>query len=342
MKQLLGMTENELKIIMEEIGEKGFRAKQLLKWLTSLTVFEEMSNLPQSLREKLAKNYSEGYAKLHTTLKSSDGTCKYLFELEDEALVECVLMKYSYGNTLCISTQVGCAMGCAFCASGVGGKQRNMTVAELLYQVLAVNKMHGEERSVTNVVLMGTGEPLDNYENIVGFLRRLHSDETLGVSYRNISLSTCGITPMIERFTGEEIPLNLCLSLHSAISEKRLQIMPIEKAFPFKGAVDAISKYSKKTGRRVIFEYILIKDFNDTQQDIAALCEVCRDIICHINIIPYNGGVGDYEKPTEKQCRAFAHKLEKAGISATLRRTLGDDIDGACGQLRSRVLKDAN
>ncbi len=340
MRELLGCTPEELAEAMREMGEKPFRAKQLQKWLVSLAPFEDMNNLSANLREKLRDNYSEGYGSVHTTLTSEDGTRKFLLELSDGALVECVLMHYDHGNTLCISTQVGCAMGCTFCASGIGGKQRNMTAGEMLYEVLCVNKLLGGGRSITNVVLMGTGEPLDNYENVVKFLKLLHDNDVLGVSYRNISLSTCGITPMIRRFTEEGIPLNLCLSLHSAIDQKRLSIMPVQKAFPFVQAVQAMKEYSEKTGRRIIFEYTLINGFNDGAEDLQALKRLCSGINCHINVIPVNDAAGEYSTPNTKLCRVFVGKLENMGISATLRRTLGQDIDGACGQLRSRAIKE--
>ena len=335
-KALLDFSLDELRAELAAMGEKPFRAAQIYQWLQQCRPFSEMNNLPKALRERLAAQYREGYPEVETVAVSRDGTRKYLLRLADGNLIETVLMRYRYGNTLCISTQVGCPMGCVFCASGLNGIVRNMTAGEMLGEVLRVNAELGPGRNITNVVLMGTGEPLLNYKQVVKFLRLLHAEEGMHVAMRNISLSTCGITPAIDRLAAEELPVTLCLSLHSAIPEKRRHIMPVEERFPLPETIRAMRGYERKTGRRTIYEYILLSGFNMGEEDADALATLLRGQICHVNLIPLNGSVGQFQAPTEAEIERFFAMLRRRGISATRRRTLGEDIEGACGQLRAR------
>ncbi len=334
-KALLEFSPEELRQALIGLGESAFRAKQVYRWLTACVPFAEMRNLPASLRTKLAGIYTEGYPAVEARLASKDGTLKYLLRLGDGNVIEAVLMRYRYGHTLCISTQVGCPMACTFCASGLGGLVRNLTRGELLGQVLRVNAEQGAGRNITNIVLMGTGEPLLNYENVVSFLRQIHAAQSLGIALRNISLSTCGIVPGIDALAEEGLPVTLCLSLHSAIEEKRRLLMPVENTYPLHEAVAAMRRYSEKTGRRIIYEYILIEGFNMSGEDIDALVRLTRGQRCHVNLIPLNAALGSYKTPGKKQIYEFAAELEKKGVSASVRRTLGEDIEGACGQLRA-------
>lgn len=336
MTQLLDLSMDELKKELDAMGEKGFRAGQVYAWLTACVPFLEMSNLSKPLREKLTERFCEGYPEIAEHLCSSDGTQKFLLRLLDGSVVECVLMSYEYGRTLCVSTQAGCAMGCAFCASTRGGLLRNLTAGEILGQVLRVNATLGSGRNITNVVLMGTGEPLANYDAVVKFLHLIHQKESLGMSMRNISLSTCGLVPEIYRFMEEGLGATLCLSLHSAIQRKREEIMPIARKYPLEQVVEAMGAYSKRSGRRVIYEYILIAGFNDGKEDLDALQALLSAQNCHINLIPCNDTDGRFAAPTKGQVYYFLAELTKRGLSATVRRTLGEDIEGACGQLRAR------
>ena len=340
-KALLDYSKSELKELVAEMGEPAFRAGQIYAWLTRCVPFEEMSNLSKALRARLAENFTEGYARIDEVQVSSDGTRKYLLEMGDGSLIESVLMKYEYGNTVCISTQVGCAMNCAFCASCRGGLVRNLSAGEILSQVLAINADLGDGRSITNIVLMGTGEPLANYDNVMKFLRLINSPDSLGISYRNISLSTCGIVPAINRFCEEGIPVTLCLSLHAAFDEKRRRLMPIAKKYDLKETLAAFRRYGEATGRRVIFEYLLIGGFNDTHEDARQLKRLLSGMSCHINLIPYNEvEEAEFSAPAKGRVYSFMEELTAMGLSATVRRSLGRDIDGACGQLRAKRMKE--
>lgn len=340
MKTLLDMDMAELRAELESIGEKPFRAAQIYPWLMERAAFEEMTNLSKALREKLRERYAEGYPAVLEKLVSADGTRKYLLGLADGNIIESVVMAYEHGNTACISTQAGCAMGCAFCASCKGGLERNLTDGEMLGQVLAMNRDLGAGRNITNVVLMGTGEPLANYDNTVRFLKRINAKESLHMSFRNISVSTCGVVPNILKLAEERLPITLCLSLHAATDEKRRQIMPIAKKYSLAETMDAMERYGQVNGRRMIAEYILLHGFNDTEEDGDALAGLLRGMKCHVNLIPYNSiGEGEFASPSKKDVYGFLGKLEKRGLSATVRRSLGQDIDGACGQLRARYIR---
>ncbi len=328
MKELLSMTRDELKSVMMDIGAKPFASGQVMKWLSSGVPFGEMTNISKEMRLRLAEGYQEGYAVIREKYESVDGTVKYLMEMAGGGLVECVVMRYHHGNTLCVSTQLGCRMGCVFCASGQDGLVRNLSAGEMRSQFIAAH----DAGDISNVVLMGSGEPLDNYDNVIAFVRML--GEYHGVSIRHISLSTCGIVPGILQLADEGLPLTLCLSLHAATDEKRRQIMPVANAYTIRQILDAANNYFKNTGRRIIIEYTLIKEFNDGSDDIDALVSITGGLNCHINVIPLNHAAGKLMPPTARQVKAFADALNRHGRSATVRRSLGSDIEGACGQLK--------
>lgn len=324
---------------------KPFVAKQIFDWLNKNVDFDGMTNVSKALRAELAKNCVAVSAKIVKTLTSQiDGTQKFLFELYDGNVVEGVLMRYKYGNTLCVSSQVGCRMGCKFCASTLGGLVRNLSAGEILAEVLAVNALGGgKERYVTNIVMMGSGEPLDNFDNVVKFLKLVTSPSGINISERNISLSTCGIVPKMRQLADMGFSLNLTLSLHNADSEQRKQIMPITQAYSVEEAVDACRYYFQKTGRRVICEYTLIDGQNDSYAHALKLAALLRGMSVHVNVIALNPVKETGLKGTsESTIKKFIEYLTKLGISATRRRTMGQDIEGACGQLRRRYLEDSN
>ena len=342
MKRLMDHTPEELQELVKSLGQPAFRFKQVNEWLMRGMRPEEMTNLPKALREELSK-IPFGGASIHAKYASKqDGTVKYLFALEDGNLVEGVLMRYHHGNTLCLSTQVGCRMNCAFCASTLGGRVRDLTAGEMLSQVTAIERDEPKTasgRAVTNIVLMGSGEPLDNYDNVVAFLHRAVSPEGLGISARNISLSTCGLLPNMKRLAAEAPHVTLCVSLHAHSDEQRSAIMPINRAYPISEVLNAAKEYAEETGRRVIFEYALIEGVNASKEDADALASRLRGINCHVNLIPLNPvPERDLKGATRKQAMQFAAWLTERHVSATVRREMGTDIEGACGQLRRRVL----
>jgi len=333
----------ELEKLTEEYGEKKFRAKQLYDGLMRGKKISEI-NISDSFRTKLLEEYEDEPIRIIKTLRSSDGTEKYLLQLADGNVIESVFMKYKYGNTQCISTQVGCRMGCKFCASTLGGLVRNLTSGEILSEVLAVNALHGgtkDRREVTNIVLMGSGEPLDNYENVVKFLRNVSADGGINISPRNISLSTCGIVPKIYDLADEGLPVNLTISLHQTDDEGRARTMPIAKKYSIAEILKACSYYFEKTGRRYIFEYSLIAGENCDRRHAEGLISLLKGKPCHVNLIRLNEvKERDLKTITEKQAYAFLGLLTDGGLSATLRRRTGADIGGACGQLRASYIKD--
>ncbi len=336
------MYPDELKAALAQMGEKPFRAGQLFSWLHKGARFDEMTNLPLSLREKLkAVGVDQPVEIREKRVSQLDGTRKFLYALRDGNCVEGVLMRYHYGCTLCLSTQVGCRMGCRFCASTLDGCVRNLTAAEMLGQVQCANRtLSGEER-VHNIVLMGSGEPLDNYEQVVRFLRLVSHPEGLNIGLRHISLSTCGLVDQMKRFAQEGLPVTLSLSLHAPNDTIRRQLMPIANRYTIDETLDACRNYIEKTGRRVVFEYALVDGVNASPACAEELSSRLRGMQCHVNLIPLNTvkernlfGV------TEAQVRAFLETLEKRHISATRRREMGDDIEGACGQLRKKVMEE--
>ncbi len=332
---------NELTEYLEGLGEKKFRAKQIYRWLhvSLVSSYEEMRNIPKSLQEKLEQEaplYSLKIADLQVS--KLDGTRKYLFELQDGNMIEAVLMKYKHGNSVCISSEVGCRMGCTFCASAIGGLIRQLSAGEMLDEIYRIQSEIGER--VSNIVIMGTGEPLDNYDNIVKFLHMVSDENGLNISQRNITVSTSGIVPGIYDLAKENLSITLALSLHATTQEKRAHLMPIAGQYDIKDAVQAMRDYANQTGRRVTFEYSLIHGENDTDEDASRLADLVSGIMCHINLIPVNPvRERNFERPNHEAVIAFQKKLENYGINVTIRRELGRDIDGACGQLRRRHLK---
>ena len=341
----MDMTEQEIADAVGAFGVPKFRIAQVKDWLKKGVRPMEMHNLPLSLREQLSSIPFGGAKIYQKRVSPKDGTVKYLFELEDGNLVEGVLMRYSYGNTVCLSTQVGCNMGCKFCASTLEGCVRSLRHGEILSFLSEIERdeppQDGKNRTVTNIVLMGSGEPLDNYDNVVTFLRRVTSEDGPNISSRNISLSTCGIVPKIARLIDDAPHVTLSISLHAHSNEVRSSLMPINKAYPIEQVLAAAKNYAEKTGRRVVFEYALIGGVNDSENDAKALAARLKGILCHVNLIPLNpvkerglNGV------TRQHAYTFCGWLEALHISATVRREMGADIEGACGQLRRRVLNE--
>ena len=328
----------ELKSFMETLGEKAFRAKQIYQWLHEKCVssFDEMTNISEKLRTQLKETCTLTMLKSVTVQTSRiDGTKKYLFELEDGNMVESVLMRYKHGNSVCISSQVGCRMGCKFCASTLDGLVRGLTPAEMLEQIYRISKETGER--VSNVVVMGTGEPLDNFDNLVKFIQMLTDENGLNISQRNITVSTCGIVPKMKELADLKLQITLALSLNASNQEKRKELMPVANAFDIHETIDACRYYFEQTGRRISFEYSLVAGVNDSAQDAAELAALVKGMNCHLNLIPVNPiKERDYVQPDMKAVRDFQNKLEKCGINVTIRREMGRDIDGACGQLRKR------
>ncbi len=341
--KLLNLNLDEIRQIVIDLGEPKYRAEQLYSGLQAGKQFEEI-NISKDLKSKLKENdYTVGGVTIYRKLVSKiDGTIKYLYQLEDGNIIEGVLMHYKHGSTLCVSTQVGCRMGCAFCASTIGGLVRNLEAGEILGQVIAANKDNYSEnsRGVTNIVLMGSGEPLDNYENVLKFLKLVTSENGLNISMRNISVSTCGLVNKIYDLAKEKLGITLSLSLHAPENEMRKQIMPVSKAYDLDETIKAMRHYVKETGRRIIFEYALINGFNDTFECAQKLKQLLKGMQCHINLIPLNTvHESGLNGSTMDRVKAFKKMLEDLGLSVTVRREMGADISGACGQLRRSYLK---
>ena len=338
MEILLDYSLDEIEKIFIDIGEKKFRAKQLYQSLLLGHNPEDNTTLPKDAKEKL-KDYIWQPIEI---LKSYNGknAVKFLFKLCDGNLIEGILMYHSYGNTLCVSTQVGCRMGCKFCASTLDGLVRNLTSGEILGEVVAVNAfLNGtlKERKITNLVLMGSGEPLDNYENVLKFLKLVTSKDSFNFSGRNISLSTCGLCDKIEQLSDDFPHIILTISLHHSLQKKREEIMPIARKFSLEQIFASARKYVEKSGRRVVFEYTLIDGVNDSKQDALRLSKLTKNLLCHINLIPLNS-VKERDLKTSNNIDSFENELKKLGCSVTIRHSLGSDIEGACGQLRRKVL----
>lgn len=335
MMNLKDLTQEELKQFFQEIGEKPFRGKQVFQWIyKGANSFEQMRNLPQNLREKLKEKATvKGLDILRVQKSKTDETRKYLFGLADGNSIESVFMKYKYGNSICVSSQAGCRMGCKFCASAIGGLHRNLTPGEMADQILSIQRDTGEV--INHVVVMGTGEPFDNYDNLKKFIQLINTKEGLHIGMRNITVSTCGIVPQIERFAEDFNQVNLAISLHSADDKIRGKMMPVNKAYPVDALLDACRMYVQKTGRRVTFEYALVKDVNDTKEQIDLLAAKTKGMLCHINLIPLNQ-VKDtgFSGTNRRRAAEVAKYLEDRGLTVTVRRELGADIDAACGQLR--------
>ena len=334
---LKNMTIDEMKIFFTEIGEKPFRGQQVFEWIyKGADSFEAMRNLPKALQAKLAQMTEFQNIRTVTVQQSkTDGTGKYLFEMPDGEKIEAVFMKYRYGNSICISSQAGCAMGCRFCASSIGGLKRNLESWEMAAQILAAEKDTGER--IGHIVIMGTGEPFHNYENVAKFLRLANSPKGLNISMRNITVSTCGLADGIRRFAEDFPQATLAISLHAPTDELRSKMMPVNSRYPVREVIAAAKDYAQITGRRVTFEYALVKGVNDSMEHADMLAGLLRGILCHVNLIPLNEvketGLAGADR---KHAEGFRARLEQRGIPATVRRELGSDIDAACGQLRNK------
>ena len=337
---LKSLTQPELAAILKELGQPAFRAKQVYTWLhKGVRSYEEMTNLPKSLRDRLAESYPIHAPQVLRKQESQrDGTIKYLWELSDGNCVETVLMRYHYGNTVCISTEVGCRMGCAFCASTLGGLVRRLEPFELLDQVLFTQVDSG--LPISHIVLMGIGEPLDNFDNVMRFLELVNSPDGMNISMRHISLSTCGLVPKIDELAKQKLQLTLSVSLHAPNDEIRNQIMPVNKAYPTQELLDACRRYYQSTNRRISFEYAMIGGVNDKPEHAQELLRRLKGLPAHFNLIPLNHVEESPLKPsTRAAVAAFQKTLEDGGVTATVRRTLGGDIDASCGQLRRKYTK---
>lgn len=343
-KDIRAYTYEQLQEELAGLGEKKFRTKQLYEWLhvKLADCFEEMTNLSKSLQSRLEEEYAIfPVQKLERQESALDGTNKFLFQLYDGNVVESVLMRYRHGNSVCISSQVGCRMGCRFCASTIGGLVRNLSASEMLGQIYQIQKLTQER--VSNVVIMGTGEPLDNYDHFLRFIKLLTDEHGLHISQRNITVSTCGIVPEMQRIAEEDLQITLALSLHGTTQEKRRELMPIANKYELSEVLGACDEYFQKTGRRITFEYSLVHGVNDTQEDAEGLIHILKKRNCHLNLIPVNPiKERSFDRPSRKNALNFKNKLEKSGINVTIRREMGTDIDGACGQLRRRYVQTNN
>ncbi len=341
MTDIKSLTLQELKTELTAMGEKAFRAGQMYDWMHKRLAesFDEMTNLSQAMRSACKERFDYVTLKAVQVQESQiDGTKKFLFELPDGNLVESVWMKYHHGNSVCISSQVGCKMGCRFCASTLDGWERNLLPSEMLEQIYAITRMTGER--VSNVVVMGTGEPMDNYDNLVRFIELLTNEDGLNISQRNITVSTCGIVPGIRKFAEEGLQVTLALSLHAPNDEKRKELMPIAKKYSLKEVLEACDYYFEKTGRRISFEYALVGGVNDNDGEAQELISLLQGRNCHVNLIPVNPiKERDYVSTNRQKTEQFKNKLEKSKIQCTIRREMGRDIDGACGQLRRRHVR---
>ena len=341
MKDLKSLTLEELKEELKEGGFPAYRAGQLYRWLHVQLAEdpEEMTNLPAKLKQFLSENYTITRLQVaDRQISRLDGTQKFLFQLPDGETIESVFMKYKFGNSVCVSSQVGCRMGCRFCASTLDGLRRNLLPGEILEEIYTIHRLTGEK--ISHVVVMGTGEPLDNYENLLKFLRMLTDENGQNLSMRNVTVSTCGMVPRIYDLAREKLSITLALSLHATTDERRREIMPIANTYTISECMAACRYYFEETGRRVTFEYSLIKGVNDSLRDAKELAELAGSISAHINLIPVNPvRERDYEQPDLSAVQAFRAKLEKHGINVSIRRVLGRDIDGACGQLRHRHIE---
>ena len=332
----------ELTEFVASIGEKAFRAKQLYQWLhvKQVYAFDDMTNPSKAFREKLDEvSFITDLKQEQVQISQIDGTRKYLFLLEDGNVIESVLMRYKHGNSVCISSQVGCRMGCRFCASTLDGLVRGLRPSEMIDQIYKIGQDIGER--ISNVVVMGTGEPMDNYDNLLKFITLLTDENGLNISQRNLTVSTCGIVPRMRQLADEKLSITLALSLHASNQKKRLELMPVANKYDIHDVIDACKYYFDQTGRRVTFEYSLVGGVNDTDEDARELSQLIHGMNCHVNLIPVNPiKERDYVQSNVAVIAAFKNKLEKNGINVTVRREMGRDIDGACGQLRKRYINE--
>lgn len=343
-KNIYDYTLKQLQEELEALGEKKFRATQIYEWLylKLCTSFEEMTNLSIDLQKKLDEHFEIVLPKIKEKQVAKDGTTKYLFELQDGGLIETVLMRFDYGQSVCVTSQLGCNMGCAFCASGLLKKQRNLTPGEMVAQVMMVHRdlMFNENLRVSHVVVMGTGEPFDNYENVDNFVHVLNEAKGLAIGARHMTISTCGIVPKIDEYSNNGLQTNLAISLHAPNDELRNELMPINKAYPLSELRKSIANYIQKTNRRVTFEYILLKDVNDSLVLARQLAHFVRGLNCYVNLIPYNSvDEHGFQKADLERVNAFHAELLRLGINCTTRKEHGGDIDAACGQLRAKRMR---
>jgi len=334
-KDILSMTLEEVQMLMGDLGAPAYRAAQIFEWLhrRGADSFEEMDNLPKPLRDALEAQCRITPCRLVETLTSKDGTHKFLFALEEDVLIESVRMEYSFGHSICISTQAGCRMGCRFCASASGGLLRNLTAGEMCAQVYAVKQ---DIQKLSGIVLMGCGEPLDNFDQTVRFLELIGHPKGAGVGGRHITISTCGLVPQIKALAGLRLQINLAISLHAPNDEIRKTLMPIAKRYPIDELIEACTNYLGETNRRITFEYALVKGLNDHTDHALELAKRLSGMLCHVNLIPVNPGAGDYSPTLRKEAEAFASILQRKHIQTTIRRTIGSEVNAACGQLRAK------
>ena len=331
----LSLTFSELEEEIVKLGEQKFRAKQIYpKLFQGISSFDEIGNISKVLKEKLNEHLYISKVWVYKVLTSElDGTRKYLLQLDDKNIIEAVLMRYKHGLSICISSQVGCLMGCSFCASTIDGLVRNLTAGEMIGQILAVQ--NDVKERISNVVMMGSGEPLDNFDNLIKFLDIVHQDDSLNIGYRHITISTCGVVPKINELAKLGYPINLAISLHETTHEKRKSIMPVENAYPIDSVIKAAKDYANTTKRRVTFEYALIKGVNDSTEDANRLSKLLKGMLCHVNLIPVNEiKENTYKRSSKKAIDDFSEILTSFGIEVTTRREMGSDINAACGQLR--------
>lgn len=342
MINLYDFTLPKLEELMLSLDEKKYRATQLFKWIYEkrVTTFDEMTDVSKKFREVLNRDFCIVKPKIFLKQHSQDGTIKLLLELEDGNKIETVLMRYNYGNVACVTSEVGCNMGCAFCASGLLKKKRELKVSELVGQILVLDdllKEEGNNERITHVVVMGTGEPFDNYDNVMGFIRVLNHPHGFAIGARHITVSTCGLVPMIEKYANEGIQINLAISLHAPNDEIRNKIMPISRKYPMDELMKAVKYYEQTAGRRVTFEYILLKGVNDSTDNARELARLIKGTLAYVNLIPYNPvNEMKYQRSDEKSVHNFMDTLMKLGVNVTVRKEFGTDIDAACGQLRAK------
>ncbi|NMM65636.1 23S rRNA (adenine(2503)-C(2))-methyltransferase RlmN [Clostridium sp. P21] len=344
MDNILNLSLEELKQWMKDNGESEFRAKQVFHWIykSNQWNFRDMDNLPKNTKEKLAKSFSIDIPEIIEVYKSKDeDTYKFLYEYEDGNIIETVVMKYKHGNSICVSTQIGCRMGCKFCASTVDGMVRNLSSGEILAQILKAQEQIGER--ISNIVLMGSGEPLDNYDNVIKFLSLVNAEYSLNIGQRHITLSTCGIVPKIRELADKNYQITLAISLHAPNDKLRKTMMPIANKYSISEIIEACKYYINKTNRRITFEYALVNDVNDSAQSAEELAKLLKGILCHVNLIPVNKvRENNFEKSSTNNIKNFSNILIEKGIETTIRREMGSDINAACGQLRRSYLKSKN
>ena len=332
---ITSFTIEQLTALMKELGQPGFRAKQIFHWVhqKQAAEFSQMTDQPKALIARLEQDFYIAQHKVRRCQRSKDGTVKYLFELTDGNCIETVLMRYNYGNTVCVSTQVGCRMGCRFCASTQGGRVRNLEAGEIAAEIYGVMRDTGER--VSHVVLMGIGEPLDNFDNVMDFLEIVSCADGINIGMRNFSLSTCGLVPMIDKLAEKKLQLTLSVSLHAPENTMRSSMMPVNNAYPVEQLIAACRRYQQTTGRRISFEYSMVRGVNDSDQTAAMLAKLIRGMGAHVNLIPINPVDGSpYSASDDANVRRFQQRLMDLGVNATVRRRLGQDISAACGQLR--------